>query len=101
MTPILVEELVALGFREDDASLGYRRYDGGTFPLVVVEVDRVAEQERDDLLGFLGHGTLQSDEARSWLYRVTGFQMGKMLSPRNRRPSCAGCSMSRADLLSS
>jgi hypothetical protein len=48
-------ELADLELVESDEASeeGYREYQVGSYPLLVVELDRVAESERDDLLGFL------------------------------------------------
>jgi hypothetical protein len=79
LTPALEQELAALELVEKEDQEGYHQYAGGTFPLLVIETDRVAEAERDDLLGFLGRGTLNSDEAQRWLVnRMEGLDMGKL-----------------------
>jgi hypothetical protein len=78
LTPLLQNELADLKFRESEDREGYRQYGGGPFPLLVLELGRVAEAERDDLLGFLGRGTMSTDEAKRWVSRKTGLNMGKM-----------------------
>jgi hypothetical protein len=81
MTPTLKEELEDLELVESvEATEGYREYRGGTYPLLVVELDRVAESERDELLGFLGNGTLNSIESERWLRRIAGYHMESLES---------------------
>ncbi|WP_437708557.1 hypothetical protein WMF45_30500 [Sorangium sp. So ce448] len=67
-------DAAALGLLWRDLAGGYWQLQGGAFALYVVELARVAEEEGDDLLHLLGHGTARTVEARRWLAEQVGAE---------------------------
>jgi hypothetical protein len=63
-TPTLDADASAMELRWNDLMGGYWELRGGLFRLFVVELDRVAEHEDDDLLRLFGHAKERTLEAR-------------------------------------
>ncbi|WP_437670310.1 hypothetical protein [Sorangium sp. So ce131] len=71
-------DAAALGLAWLDLAGGYWKLQGGAFPLYVVELTAVAEDEDDDLLHLLGHGEARTAEARRWLAEQVGAEESAM-----------------------
>jgi hypothetical protein len=71
-TPSLNADADALGFCWKDLGDGYWELTGGPFALYVVEVDVVADAERDEVLQLLGHAEIHTALARRWLSEQLG-----------------------------
>ncbi len=66
-TPTLDEDARAMGLGWSDLGHGYWRVEGGKFPMLVAEIDEVAEQPDEDLLGLYAHSTVRTPRAiRFW-----------------------------------
>jgi hypothetical protein len=61
-----------MGLSWEDLGDGYWRVHGGLFTLWVVELNRVGEAERDDLLCCLGSGEVLTAEARWFWLELVG-----------------------------
>jgi hypothetical protein len=77
-TPTLDTDVRAMGLRWDDLTGGYWELRGGLFRLYVVELDRVAEHEDDDLLRLFGHTKERTLEARRFWAEQVGTKEAMM-----------------------
>ena len=66
-TPSLDKDVQAMGLAWADLGHGYWRVTGGLFTLYVAEIDVVADQPDEDLLGLYGHSEVRTPRAiRFW-----------------------------------
>lgn len=66
-TPTLDEDARSMGLAWVDLGHGYWQVTGGMFRLLVVEIDLVAEQPDEDLLGLYAHSAVRTPRAiRFW-----------------------------------
>jgi hypothetical protein len=79
-TPTLASELRTLGGRLPQRRCGYAVVKLRPFDLVLAVIDEVATSERDDLLGFFGHGEHLGVRDRIWWNRETGRAMPMLKS---------------------
>jgi hypothetical protein len=65
-TQLLVDDLDSLGWVVTPLGGGYSSVAGAPFPLVIVDLDVVAEEEHDLLVGSFGHRRNDTAEVRAW-----------------------------------
>jgi hypothetical protein len=77
-SPALSADVDAMRLQWEDLGAGYWRLEGGLFPLYVVEIDIVAEQEDDKLLRLFGHNAERSLEAGLFWAELVGTEEAGM-----------------------
>jgi hypothetical protein len=77
-SPILDDDIAAMGLTWEDLGPGYWRLHGGLFTLYVVELDIAGPADRDDLLHSFGQGTWRSPEARWFWMELVGSKEAHM-----------------------
>ena len=77
-TPSLDADVEHMGLSWEDLGDGYWRVQGGLFALYVVELNRVAEAEGDDVLHSLGSGEVLGAETRSFWVELMGSKEAGM-----------------------
>jgi hypothetical protein len=77
-TPTLDADARSMKLTWDDLGGGYWEAKGGLFRLYVVEIDKVAEHENDDLLRLFGHGRERTLEARRFWAEQVGTKEAMM-----------------------
>jgi hypothetical protein len=77
-TPTLDADASSMGLLWEDLTGGYWELRGGLFRLYVVELDRVAESEDDDLLRLFGHAKERTLEARRFWAEQVGTKEAMM-----------------------
>jgi hypothetical protein len=77
-TPSLDTDASRMELLWDDLGGGYWELRGGLFRLYVVELDRVAEHEDDDLLRLFGHAKERTVEARRFWAEQVGTKEAMM-----------------------
>jgi hypothetical protein len=76
-SPALTADVDAMGLGWKDLGVGYWQLERGLFPLYVVEIDVVAEQEDDDLLRLFSHDKERTREAQQfWAEQVGTKEAG-------------------------
>jgi hypothetical protein len=71
-TPTLDGDARAMGLTWEDLRHGYWRLRGGSFALLVVEIDVVAGEPDEDLLGLYGHGEVRTPRAIQFWGELAG-----------------------------
>jgi hypothetical protein len=77
-SPSLDTDVEQMGLAWEDLGEGYWRVRGGLFVLYVVELNRVAEAEGDDLLHSLGSGEVLTAETRWFWMELVGSKEAGM-----------------------
>jgi hypothetical protein len=73
-TPTLDDDARALGLSWIDLGGGYWRVLGGKFPMLVVEIDAVADQPDEDLLGLYAHSAVRTPRAIQFWGQLVGSE---------------------------
>jgi hypothetical protein len=77
-TPSLDEDTAAMGLAWVDLGHGYWRLTGGLFTLYVTEIDVVAGQPDEDLLGLYSHSDVRTPRALQFWGELAGSSEAKM-----------------------
>jgi hypothetical protein len=73
-TPTLDADAKSMGLTWADLGSGYWRVTGGLFSLLVVEIERVAKQEGEDLLALFGYNEVHTQRAMSFWGELVGAE---------------------------
>jgi hypothetical protein len=74
----LAADVDAIGLRWKDLGAGYWQLEGGLFPLFVVELDVVAEQEQEDLVSLFSHHMQDTPRVRRFWMELVGTKEAGM-----------------------
>ena len=77
-TPTLEQEVMQRGLTWVDLGGGYAELTGGLFRLFVAEIDVVANEESDDMVGLFGHDRRRTLEARHFWAELVGTKEAMM-----------------------
>jgi hypothetical protein len=77
-SPILDDDIAAMGLTWQDLGPGYVKLHGGLFTLYLVELDIAGPADHDDLRHSFGHGTWRSPEARWFWLELVGSKEAHM-----------------------
>ena len=78
----LRDELAQCGATFTSQADGYHRFVVAGLALVVVELDAVAEAEKDDYLRAFSHHAVETAEVVQWLYPYLNAPEGAMIDPK-------------------